>query len=454
MLNQRPWLEYPMNSGALLKTVTLGCKVNQYETEYLRQGLLQVGYQDAGPDDPVDLCVVNTCTVTNEGDSKSRQAIRKLNRQHPEARIVVMGCYATRAPKEILALPGVDEVILDKRELPDWLGRFGVLDPPTGISAFGSRQRAYIKVQDGCLLKCSYCIIPTVRPHMHSRPPEHILDEARRLIASGRREIVLTGIHLGHYGVDRNQGKPKSEWTRLSHLLQEIVELPGRFRVRLSSIEATEATPELIEVMAANPTRICPHLHVCLQSGSDRVLQRMKRRWGARRFLDCCARIRRSLDNPAFTTDVMVGFPGETEEDFQQTLAACEEVGFSKMHVFPFSIRKGTPAAEMDEQLPGPIKKERSQRLMELGEKLRLRYFQGLLGSTLEVLVEGPDESRRGWGKGTSCRYAPCSVPASDDQTGELISFQATEVVDGVLQGAPLASASAASSFVSGWKNG
>src|SRR5690606_21342370 len=252
---------------ATLRTVTLGCKVNQYETEYVREGLLSLGYRDAGPNESADLCVVNTCTVTNEGDAKSRQIIRRIARQNPGSRIVVMGCYATRAPQEVAELPGVAEVIVDKRELPDWLGRFGVSPVPTGISQFAGRSRAFIKVQDGCMLKCSYCIIPYVRPKLASRPIDEIVAEAQRLVANGYRELVLTGIHLGHFGIDWNWGKAKHEWTRLAHLLERLVELDGEFRVRLSSIEATEVTEELLDVMARYPDRICPHLHVCLQSG-------------------------------------------------------------------------------------------------------------------------------------------------------------------------------------------
>ena len=267
---------------ATLRTVTLGCKVNQYETEYVRQGLVGIGYRDAAEGEAADLCLVNTCTVTAEGDSKSRQAIRQLARRNPAARIVVMGCYATRTD-EVAALPGVAEVVVDKRELPDLLGRFGVIDIPTGISEFAGRSRAYVKVQDGCLLRCSFCIIPQVRPHAASRPPAHVLDEIGRLVAAGYREIVLTGIHLGHYGVEWSRGRAKQDWTRLSHLLTRIMALDGDFRVRLSSIEATEVTRELVEVLAAHPQRICPHLHISLQSGSDPVLRRMRRRWGSRR---------------------------------------------------------------------------------------------------------------------------------------------------------------------------
>src|SRR5688500_11254379 len=254
--------------SATLKTVTLGCKVNQYETEYVREGLLSIGYRDAAEMQPDDLCIVNTCTVTAEGDSKSRQAICRLARENPQTRIVVMGCYATRAPQEVAALPNVTEVITDKRELPDLLGRFGVTDVPTGISGFGRRHRAYVKVQDGCLLRCSFCIIPYVRPQLSSRPVEHILDEVNRLRLNGYREVVLTGIHLGHYGVEWNRSAPKDQWTRLSHLVRRIAELPGDFRVRLSSIEATEVTRELIDVMADHPEKVCPHLHISMQSGS------------------------------------------------------------------------------------------------------------------------------------------------------------------------------------------
>ncbi len=414
-----------------LKTITLGCKVNQYETEYLRQGLLDAGYCDAPDEQEADLCVVNTCTVTAEGDSKSRQAIRRLARRNPDARIVVMGCYATRAPEEVAALPGVVEVVTDKRELPDLLGRFGVIDIPKGISRFGDRSRAYVKVQDGCLLNCSFCIIPKVRPHMSSRPLDDILDEVRRLTDAGYRELVLTGIHLGHYGVDRNRRLPKSQWVRLSHLLDRIVVLPGDFRVRLSSIEATEVTRELIAVMAAHPRRICPHLHISMQSGSNSVLRRMRRRWGVRRFLDRCALARESLDEPALTTDIIVGFPGETEEEFQATCDAAREAGFSKIHIFPFSARRTTDAADMPGQIPKSLKSRRAKHLAAVEQELRDAYFHSLLGRNLEVLVEAPLKDTPGWFTGTACRYAPVVLASDKVQVGRLVRVQADTVRDG-----------------------
>jgi len=421
--------------SAKLKTVTLGCKVNQYETEYVREGLVGIGYHDANADEQADLCVVNTCTVTNEGDSKSRQVIRRVARDNPHARIVVMGCYATRDPQAVAKLPGVAEVVTDKRELPDLLGRFGVVDIPTGISSFGNRHRAYVKVQDGCLLRCSYCIIPKVRPVMTSRPLDHILDEVRRLVSNGYREIVLTGVHLGHYGVDGNVQKPKSDWTRLSDLVRMIVKLEGQFRVRLSSIEATELTRELIQVMADHPNRVCPHLHVCLQSGSDAVLRRMRRRWSTRRIIDRCKFVKDRLNLPAFTTDVIVGFPGETDAEFEETCEAVRQVGFSKIHLFPFSSRKGTAAADMPDQLPKRIKSERIGLLAEIEKGLRRTYFESLVGQPLQVLVEDVDEEDGRILRGTSCRYAPVVVHSGNGSLGSLQDLIAVQASDSSIDG-------------------
>lgn len=398
------------DSRTLLKTVTLGCKVNQYETQFLREGLLSVGFQDAAESELADLCVVNTCTITSEGDSKSRQVIRRLHRDNPSAKIVVMGCYATREPEQVAALPGVTEVITDKREMPDWLQRFGVIDLPNGISGLSDRHRAYIKVQDGCLLRCSYCIIPTVRPNMFSRKLDEILAEAVRLDDNGFREIVLTGIHLGHYGVDFNRGKSKSQWIRLAQLVRAICTRLPQMRVRLSSIEATEVTRELIEVMQEFDQQVCPHLHVCLQSGSDRILRAMKRRWTRRHIIDRCQLVSEQLHKPAFTTDVIVGFPGETDSDFSDTLDACRQIGFSKIHIFPFSPRRGTPAAEMKSQVPKAIKSQRSVELAGLEQELRNQYLEKLVGDEIQLLVE---KIENGWASGTSCRYAQARVPAS-----------------------------------------
>jgi threonylcarbamoyladenosine tRNA methylthiotransferase MtaB len=254
--------------------------------------------------------------------------------------------------------------------------------------------------------------------------------DVERLVALGYREVVLTGIHLGHYGVEWSRGKPKRQWLRLAQLVERLAELPGEFRMRLSSIEATEVTRELVAVMAAHPRRICPHLHVSMQSGSDAVLRRMRRRWGSRRFVDRCRLVREVLDEPALTTDIIVGFPGESEEDFEATCRVAEEVGFSKIHIFPFSPRHGTPAATMSGQVAPQVKADRCRRLAELEARLRDRYFGRLLGRSLEVLVESPAE-RQGRVVGTSCRYAPVELPGSSDDVGRFVVATAKRVVDG-----------------------
>ena len=379
---------------------------------------------------------MNTCTITSEGDSKSRQIIRRMHRDNPDARIIVMGCYATREPETVASLPGVAEVVEDKRELPDLLGRFGVVDIPNGISGLDNRHRAYVKVQDGCLLRCSYCIIPVVRPDMFSRPVEEILAEVSRLQDNGYREVVLTGIHLGHYGVDFNRGKTKTDWTRLSHLVQKICDTVPEIRVRLSSIEATEVTRDLINIMRHYQDRVCPHLHVCLQSGSDRILRLMKRRWTRRHIIDCCQLVKEELHLPALTTDVIVGFPGETEQNFQDTIEACREIGFSKLHIFPFSPRRGTPAAEMADQIPKSIKSERVSRLIKLEAELQQRYFQTLVGQRLQLLVEQVDDD--GIRSGTSCRYAQVQCAGVQASENELVDVRISGVEGNRLLGVEL----------------
>ncbi len=389
------------------RLLTLGCKVNQYETQYVKEMLEANGYVEAAQGQSADLCVVNTCTVTGEGDAKSRQLIRRLHHHNPGAAIVVMGCYATRAPEVVRRLPGVQTVITDKERLLEDFEPYGVMTAPTpGICRFDDHQRAFVKVQDGCLLNCSYCIIPQVRPTVRSRPMEEICAEVERLVEAGFHEIVLTGIHLGHYGLDLSKGQPRERWTRLWQLLDRLGELPGDFRVRLSSLEAAEARDPLIEAMARQP-RVCPHLHLCLQSGSDRILARMKRRYRCAGFLERCRRIAAVLDQPAFTTDVIVGFPGETEADFEATCDAVQQVGFCKIHVFPYSPREGTEAARLREQVPAKVVAARRERLQQLEQQLYRRYAQSLLGRSLDVLVEGAAPTRKGHVRGTACRGVP-----------------------------------------------
>ena len=360
-----------------------------------------------------------------------------------------MGCYATRDPQAVAALPGVVEVVTDKRRLPELLARLGLVDVPRGISQFGREHRAYVKVQDGCQMKCAFCIIPSVRPTLSSRPVADVLAEARRLVANGYRELVLTGIHLGHYGAVGNalrgvpgvgkdvQASPtechsaarhggrslqgygalgdllpatdfspasphpnplpegEGDGNRLADLVRRLADMEGEFRLRLSSLEAAEVTPELVDVLAGHPEKVCPHLHISLQSGSDSVLARMRRRGDSRQMLRRCRSIREKLDTPALTTDIIVGFPGETDAEFQETCRVVEEIGFSKVHVFRFSPREGTPAARMPEQVPPPVKHQRAKVLIELADRLRQEYLEAAAGPDGPGVGGSPGAARK-----------------------------------------------------------
>lgn len=416
-----------MSSLRTCRLVTLGCKVNQYETQLVKEALEQNGFREAGDDETADLCVVNTCTVTGEGDAKSRKAVRKLARENPGTRTIVMGCYATRDPAAITELPSVVEVVTNKQELPDILQRHGIHDLPRGISYFEGRQRAYVKVQDGCLLRCTYCIIPQVRPGLRSRDPQDIEDEVRRLIDNGHKEIVISGIHVGHFGVDTTRGKSGKAPFRLWHLFRKLDRIRGNWRMRLSSIEANEVDDDFIHA-ARDCEHLCQQFHPALQSGSDGVLTRMRRRYRVGKFLDKLDRMRAVMPNVAFTTDMIIGFPGETEAEFAESLETCRRAQFMKIHIFPFSARKGTPAAEFPDQVAPEVRKDRCERLAVLERELAIGYYQTLVGQELEVLVESLDNVRPGWVQGTDRTYAPVSLPGSVAEIGELVTARGRRV--------------------------
>ena len=420
------------------KLVTLGCKVNQYETQLVKEALESHGYREAGDNETADLCVVNTCTVTNEGDAKSRKEIRKLAKHNPGTRTIVMGCYATRDPQAVTKLPGVFEVVTDKRELPDVLFRQGVVDMPTGISDFDGRKRAYVKVQDGCLLRCTYCIIPKVRPGLRSRSPEDIEEEVRRLIDNGYKEIVICGIHVGHYGVDTTRPKTGKPPFRLWHLFRRLDRIPGDWRMRLSSIETNEVNDDFFKA-AADCQHLCPQFHPALQSGSDTVLARMRRRYRTGAFLDKLDRIRQNMPEVAFTTDVIVGFPGETDEEFEETLQTCRQAEFMKIHAFPFSPRRGTPAADFDDQVPPDVRKERMQRLAVVERELAVDYYQTKVGQPLEVLIERicTEDTAPGWVRGTDRHYIPVELPGTVDDIGHFRTVQGEAAFRDYLRATP-----------------
>lgn len=417
-----------MNTDRTCRLVTLGCKVNQYETQLVREALLQSGYREALEGESADVCVVNTCTVTNTGDSKSRQVIRQLARQNPGTKTIVMGCYATRDAGAVAALPNVIEVVQDKRELPDVLSRFGVSELPAGITDFEGRQRAFVKIQDGCILKCSYCIIPTVRPGLRSREPQVIEDEVRALIEHGYREIVLSGIHMGHFGVDTNNLPAGSRPERLWDLLRRLDGIPGDWRMRLSSIEAVEVNDEFIRA-CGDCRHLCAQFHPALQSGSDAVLSRMRRRYRVQRFLERLQQMRELLGpQTAFSTDVIVGFPGETEREFQETLETCRAARFMKVHVFPFSRRDGTPAATMPDQVSPQEIRRRVQVLSDLERELAERYYLERVAEAeeLQVLAERVSERGAGWLRGTDRWYMPVEFRGTAADLGNFVRCRAT----------------------------
>lgn len=412
-----------MTTQRTARLVTLGCKVNQYETQLVREALRSSGYREAAEEEAADLCIVNTCTVTNTGDSKSRQVIRQLARRNPGTKTVVMGCYATRDPQAVSELPNVLEVVTDKRELPDVLSRFGIVDMPAGISEFEGRHRAFVKVQDGCILKCSYCIIPTVRPGIRSRRPQDIEDEFRRLIDHGYREIVISGVHVGHYGIDTNNLEPGARPERLWDLFRRLDRIPGDWRMRLSSVEMVEVNDDFIKA-AADCEHLCPQFHPALQSGSEAVLRRMKRRYRVSRFLERMDQVREMLGgDPALTTDVIVGFPGETEAEFEETMETCRRARFMKVHVFPFSRRDGTLAADYPDQIHGNVIRDRVRRLSDLERELALDFYHSRIDAADDcvVLAERLCEQRPGYVRGTDQWYMPVEFPGEEADLGQFV---------------------------------
>ena len=402
--------------------LTLGCKVNQYESQQIRQFLESYGLRQVTPQQGPQLVIVNTCCVTHTASAKSRHFTHLAQKTHPEA-VVVCGCLPTIQTDE-LPVPGENVyVVKDRHDLIATL-RSLVTDQPTtpdaqcskccdasiraqngdkvkskndlqssdelpSLTRFQDQTRAFLKIQDGCDASCSYCIIPTARPAVRFKIAEEILAEATALVSAGHKEIVLTGVHLGAYGyaTARRRNWPDKENPYLPALLDRVAQIPNLARIRLSSLDPADVTPRLTDVFAAHPT-IMPHLHLSLQSGSDNTLRRMARPYTAEEFRDRVALIRSRLDRPAITTDIIVGFPGETDADFDQTLALAKEVAFAKMHVFVFSTRQGTPAAKMQPKVPPEAKKARSQVLRKLDEILQSQFRAEFIGETAQVLVE------------------------------------------------------------------
>ena len=403
--------------------VTLGCKVNQYDTQAMRELLAQAGYREVPFEEKADVYVVNTCTVTATGDQKSRQMIGRAHHTNPEALIVVAGCYAQRAAEEAAAIPGVGLVLgtQDRGKIAqlvaqaaaqkggarlavDTLEKKGLPYEGLRVTQSQAHTRANLKIQEGCRQFCTYCIIPYVRGPLRSRAVEDAAQEAERLVAAGHREIVLTGIHLTSYGLDgEEKGRFKGE--QLLELLGRLEAIPGLARVRMGSVEPQLLHSRFIEGLRLLK-KLCPHWHVSLQSGSAGVLSRMRRTYGPEEYLAALERLRAAFPGVAITTDVMCGFPGETEQEHRESLAFVERAAFSRIHVFTYSPRAGTPAAQMPLQVPRAEKKRRTHEMLRLGERLEAAYMEGLLDTVQEVLFETPVEGMAD----TSAGYTPSYV--------------------------------------------
>lgn len=383
---------------------TLGCKVNQSETEAMTALFLQRGYQLGEFEQYCDVYVVNTCTVTHAGDRKSRQMIRRAKHINPKAIVVVTGCYAQTSPENVAAIEDVDIILgTNKRHLiVDLVEQFDgrrqqLVDAKDSLTDFEEitmerviqKARAYLKVQDGCEQFCTYCIIPYARGPLRSRSMANTLQEAKKLEQAGFQEIILTGIHLGAYGKPSEQEAAQGavQQHTLADLCEMLLAETSFARIRLSSIEPTEVDDHLLRLFAEN-RRMCRHLHLPLQAGDDSVLARMHRPYDIEQYRQEMARIRQAVPDIALSTDLMVGFPGETDEQFANSLRFCDEIAFSSMHIFKYSPREGTPAAGYAEQISNEVKDARSKQMQEIAEKNMLHYMAQHLGQQVEVLIE------------------------------------------------------------------
>ena len=418
---------------------TLGCKVNQYDTQAMRERFEEAGFRTVDFEDRADVYVVNTCTVTGTGDKKSMQTIRRCHRNNPDAAIVVTGCLAQRAADE-LKLPGVRLVMGTQRrgEVVQLLAQALEQDcaliavetlrqapfEHLTVHAHEGHTRATMKIQEGCDRWCTYCIIPSVRGPIRSRPLDEIRAEAQSLAAAGFKEVVLTGIHLTSYGREQHGA------ITLLDAIRAVHEVEGIERIRLGSLEPVIVTGAFVQGIAAMP-KVCHQFHLALQSGSDTVLARMRRRYTSGKFLAACAMLRGAFEDCALTTDVMTGFPGETEEEFAQTVDTCQRAGFARMHVFPYSEREGTKAAAMAGSVPRHIREERARQLIAVGKELERAALEGRIGRTDEVLVEEIDAQ----GRGTGYTGGYMRVHVQGAQPGEIVRVRITGIENDELSG-------------------
>lgn len=435
------------NYGGIVSKVafyTLGCKVNQYETEAMAEAFEQAGYEVVEFEEAADVYVINTCTVTGLSSRKSRQAIRRAKQLNRSAVVAAVGCYPQTAREEVESIQEVDIVAgtADRLRLPEYVERFR--NGEGRISAVGNimkrqdfedmkierykgRTRAFLKIQEGCSQFCSYCIIPYARGPIRSRPAEDVVAEVHKLSEAGFREVVLTGIHIASYGKD--QGK-----IRLPDLIKLIHDVDGIERIRLGSIEPTMITEEFVR-QAAGMEKLCPHYHISLQSGCDETLARMNRKYKTADYKKAVDMLREQIPDVSITTDVMVGFPGETEEEFSRTFEFLETIRFAKMHVFKYSPRKGTPAAGFEGQVDGTVKEQRSARVMELSDRCAHEFNSRFLGREMPVLYEQEVKDSKGFYEGLTPNYIRVLAKADDSVLGNIIATKLTGAENDFMNG-------------------
>ncbi len=407
----------------------LGCKVNSYETEAMQQLLEEAGYEIVPFHEKADVYIINTCSVTNIADRKSRQMLHRAKKQNPDAVVVAAGCYVQAAAEELKEDLAVDVIIGNnkKQDLVPILEEYfkdksdssHVIEisetheyERLSIHKIADHTRAFLKVQDGCNQFCSYCIIPYTRGRVRSRRPDEVVAEVRELAAAGYQEVVLTGIHLSSYGVDFKEEEKKEN---LLSLIKQVHEVEGIRRIRLGSLEPRIITEEFAQALASMP-KFCPHFHLSLQSGCDKTLKRMNRHYTTEEYAAGCEILRKYFENPAITTDVIVGFPGETEEEFETTRAFLERIGFYEMHIFKYSRRAGTRADRMPDQIPEQVKSVRSEILLKLEKQMSKAYRESFLGRNKAVLLEEKTEiNGREYMIGHTMEYVKAVVPYADN---------------------------------------
>ncbi|MFQ6122634.1 MAG: tRNA (N(6)-L-threonylcarbamoyladenosine(37)-C(2))-methylthiotransferase MtaB [Dehalococcoidales bacterium] len=399
---------------------SLGCKLNQAETELLARQLAEAGCRLVSATDEADVYILNTCTVTHIADRKSRHRLRLAHRQNPDAKLVAIGCYADWAPQELVQIDGVDLVLGNEQKphLLQWLRESGYLGQPlsteTNCHYNGCRTRAFIKVQDGCSNSCTYCIVPLVRGSEQSVPVAQVVAEVRQRVADGGKEVVLTGTKIGSY---------KSDGVNLRGLLEHILTETDVIRLRLSSLQPQELSPELIGLW--HDRRLSSHFHLSLQSGSDAVLSRMKRRYTTADYQHAVSLIRKVVPEAAITTDIIVGFPGETEAEFEESFNFCQQMEFARIHVFPYSLRRGTEAARMPCQVGDKVKKQRSQKMLALARESVQNFSRRFLDRTMPVLWEKQTD---GIWSGLTDNYIKVYTESSEDLANQLLPVNLVEV--------------------------